>query len=572
MASFVTGIDLGSRSVRVLQGKRKGTAFVPTRYLTKEHGLTKESGERPADALAQLLKDTKTSAKLARFGLTGKDTILRFSQVPRLTDAQLRNLMKFEIDELSQQAGGNLASDFNLLPIPPSVTGDDTVLVALARNESLEGTVAALKGTGGSVGSFTPNAVALYDAFLKLGSVGEDGVLLANIGEENTDVAIVLGPDLAYARNISGGGKLFTDAIAQRFQCDTGEAEDMKRDFVNLAPHAQNRYKSPQEEKVTKALLGPAGQFASLLQSTATLAKAQLKLPDLRVTRAFLCGGGSRLLGFGEYLAASTNWKVQLFDPLESLDLGSLPTEERAALERERHEAVVAIGLALASAEPTLYRMDILPAAIAKKRRFAERTSWIIAAGALAAVYLGAEFAMGQSLAADAKEISGEVSREAKKRTDIHEKAIKLIGDSGREIKGRNTTLSEAAADLELRAASGASILALDRALRLILPPDFWITKLELKVDKDPRPQLAALDARRPIVHIKGRGRTGAERVNEAFAMFTTKLAELLRTQVVQFPLSKDKGFEFELFVNLVPLTQPEGAEQKGDAKNDPKK
>lgn len=552
--------------MRLLQGRRKGNAFVPTRYITKEHG------ERPADALAQLLKETRTSAKLARFGITGKDTILRFSQVPRLTDAQLRNLMKFEIDELAQQAGGNLASDFNLLPIPPSVTGDDTVLVALARNEALEATVAALRGTSASVGSFTPNAVALYDAFLKLGSVGEDGVLLANIGDENTDVAIVLGPDLAYARNISGGGKLFTDAIASRFQSSAAEAEDMKREFVNLAPHAQNRYKSPQEEKVTKALLGPAGQFASLLQSTATLAKAQLKLPDLRIKRALLCGGGSRLLGFTEYLSASTGWEVRAFDPLESLDLGSLPPEERAALERERYEAVITLGLALASSERGLYRLDILPAAIAKKRRFLERTSWVVAAGAVAAIYLGAEFAVGQSLASDAREISTSVTSEARKKTEVHEKAVKLIGDPGREIKGRIVALSEAATELELRAATGASVAAMDRALRLLLPPDFWITKLQLKVDKDSRPQLGALDTRRPILYIKGRGRQGAERINESFAAFTTKLSTLLGTQVVQMPNTTAKGFEFELYVNLVPVVPPSAdAPQDGKAVHDEK-
>ncbi|MFN0206715.1 MAG: pilus assembly protein PilM [Planctomycetota bacterium] len=566
MASVATGIDPGTRAVRVLQGKRKGSAFVPTRFIKYEHS------QAPASALAALFREYKISAKGARIGLTGRDTILRFSQVPRLTDVQLRNLMKFEIDELAQQAGGNLASDFNLLPIPPSLTGDDTVLVALARNEALEATVTALAGTSASVGSFTPNAVALYDAFLKLGSVGEDGVLIANIGDENTDVAIVLGPDLAFARNLSGGGKLFTDAIAQRMNCDITEAEEMKHSSVNLAPNAQHRYKSPQEERVTKALLGPAGQFASLLQSTAALAKAQLKIPDLRISRVLLCGGGSRLLGFGEYLAASTGWNVSFFDPLESLDLASMPTEERAALEQDRYESVVAIGLALASSEKGLYRLDILPAAIAKKRRFYEKTSWIIAAGTLATAYLGAELLIGKALASDAREIATAEAREMKKRSDVHEKTVKLVGDAGREIKGKNSEQAELATELELRAAAGPSLVIFDRALRSILPPDFWITKFELRMDKDPRPQLGAAETRRPILYIKGRGRQDVQKINESFGAFTTKISELLRAEPIQNPsISKSgSGFEFELFMNLVPVSRP--APAADGAESDPAK
>ena len=356
-----------------------------------------------------------------------------------------------------------------------------------------------MRGTGAGIGSFTPNAVALYDSFLKLGSVAEDGVLIANVGDENTDVAIVLGPDLAFARNLSGGGRLFTDAIRQRFGVDDEQAEEMKRTLANLSPNAKGRYTSPQEEKVTNAMLGPAGQFASLLQSTAALAKAQLKLPELKIQRALLCGGGSRLLGFGEYLAATTGWQVQLFDPLESMELGSLPTEERAELERDRFEAVVALGLALASAETGLYRLDILPEAIVRKRRFLERTSFVIAAVVLAAGYLGAEAYFTSALATDARTTANAVSREVKQRQAVNDKTLEILGDPNNGVPGRNAELAEIATELEVRAAAGASLLAVDRALRNLLPSDLWITKEIMKIDRDAaRPDLGAKDLPSP--------------------------------------------------------------------------
>jgi len=552
MASVFTGVDLGSHTVRVLQGRMKGTAFVPTRFLARERA----EGESAEQALADLLSSAKVKAPAARIGLTGSSVILRYSQVPKLTDVQLKNLMRFEIDELSQQYGGSFASDFNLLPIPPGVTGDDTVLIALARNESLDAVTSAVARASSSIGAFTPNGVALYDAFLKLGSVGEDGVLLANIGEENTDVAIVVGPDLAFARSVSQGGRKLTAAIQERLGFDAERAEEAKRALVNLAPAAKGRYKTPQEEKVTNALLGAAGEFASLLRSTALLAKEQLKLPELRITRAFLCGGGSRLLGLPEYLSAATGWNVALLDPLETLDLGSLPAEERAALEEQRHEAVVSLGLALATADRGLYRIDILPEALVKKRRFLERTSWLIAAGALAGVSLGAEAVVRKGLGDDAARVAADSMREAKQIRDIHDKTLKLVG--GAEVAGANPALAETATDLELRASIGQSLLLLDRGLRHGLHPDLWVVKTALKIDKSPLPDLKTGDLRRPLIIVSGRGREGAERIDTSFRSSTEKLTEMFPgLGMVQTSKMSQKGFEWEITLNFFPVAPP---------------
>lgn len=549
--ALATGIDAGTSGVRIAQGRVRRDAFVLTRYLSRPC-----DGARPADVLADLLKETKLRAPRARLGVTGRDTMLRYSQVPRLADAQLRSLMKFEIEELTTQAGGNLASDFNLLPIPPGVTGDDTVLVALARNDALESASAALKETRASVGAFTPNAVALYDAFLKLGAVADDGVLLANVGAENTDVAILLGPDLAFARNLSAGGNLFTQALRERFGVDDARAEDMKRSLANLAPSAKGKFGSPQEEKVSNALLGAAGQFASLLQSTVTLAKSQLKQPDLRVERVLLCGGGARLLGLPDHLAAATGWRAQLFDPLESIDLGALPTEERADLERDRFEAPVALGLALASAERGLYRLDVLPERLIRRRRLLERTSFLAAAGVLAAGYLVADAVVTANLRSESTAAASVAQREAKQKKGVHEQAVQLAGTEG--TPGRNAALADAATEYEGRAAVGASLLAVDRALRQHLPSDLWITKIRVALDRDAQhPNVQAVDLARPIVTIEGRGREGAEKVEQVFQTLTTKLVEQFPSMGFWQAPRRAKGFEFTLWINLAPAAKP---------------
>src|SRR6185436_6042053 len=73
MAGLATGIDIGTRAVRIVQGKRKGTAFAPTRYISRPRA----EGETAAAALEQALAEAKIRAPRARIGITGRETILR---------------------------------------------------------------------------------------------------------------------------------------------------------------------------------------------------------------------------------------------------------------------------------------------------------------------------------------------------------------------------------------------------------------------------------------------------------------------------------------------------------------
>src|SRR6185295_17590575 len=112
----------------------------------------------------------------ARVGLTGRDVNIRYTRVPRVPDWQLRNLMRFEVEEIGDQSGSGVASDFNLLPALPEVEGEDVVLLAMAREGLLDAHAAGVRAVGGSVEAFTPNAIALYNAFLRYGVVQDETV------------------------------------------------------------------------------------------------------------------------------------------------------------------------------------------------------------------------------------------------------------------------------------------------------------------------------------------------------------------------------------------------------------
>lgn len=493
MATTGTGIDIGLRSAKALRGQFKGGTFHASAFSVGEHDV-----ERLEDGWAGFQPSFKPTN--ARVGLTGKDVNLRYTRVPRVPDWQLRKLMHFEVTEIGDQSGSEVASDFNLLPELPEVEGEDIVLLAMARESLLNEHIEGLGKAGGSLDSFSPSAVALYVAWTHYGVVQDDTVLIANIGHEHVDVVIARGPDLLFARNLSGGSKLFDDAIAQRLSVNAKQAEQLKREYTTLVPGA--RYATPNHERASRAAQGAAGQLLSLLQSAAMFAKSQLKISGLKLDRVMLCGGGSALEGLPEYLSNGMGVRAELFDPFRVVDTSKLEPEVADELEAFRLESVVALGLATMGSDKDAYSLEVLPAAVAKRRAFWGGSALLIAAAVLAVAYLG-------WFAFDAKRDAAAIGLRARSMNSRLSRA-KSTDQATRELLDSNAELSKVVQEMQTTAGMGEQLA---RGLTFLgdhLPGDFWVTRLtgewgqdvELGVERGADP--------RPMLEVRGRVRESA--------------------------------------------------------------
>jgi type IV pilus assembly protein PilM len=382
MPRTVTGVDIGRRTTKFLRGHWKDNTFHATRFAVSHHA---------EGSVAAAWKASELDFKLgeSRVGLTGRDVNIRYTRVPRVPDWQLRKLMRFEVEEIGGQSGAEVASDFNVLPNLPEVEGEDVVLLAMARESLLDEHLEGLTALGGKIDAFTPLAIALYNAWLRFGSIEDQTVLLANIGHENLDVILVRGPDLLFARNLSGGSSLFDTSIAERFGVSPRKAEELKREFATL--DTGGTFKDGNQEKASRAAQAAAGQLLSLLQSTVMFCKSQVNLTGLRVDKVLLCGGGSALKGLPRYLQSALNVPVELFEPLGVVDTTKLPQEDRELFEQHALEAVAVLGLATMASDPDSYSIEILPRKVAAARQFVQGTVFLILAGVLAAGFLGYE-------------------------------------------------------------------------------------------------------------------------------------------------------------------------------------
>ncbi len=532
MPRLASGIDVGTRGARLIEGRWKGGTFHASAFAWAENPAA-----RPAGGYRALAVRKKPAP--ARVGLTGRDLNIRYTRVPRVPEWQLEKLMRFEAMDVGEQSGAGIASDFNLLPELPEIEGEDVVLLAMAREELLEEHLEGLSALGARLDAFSPNALALYNAFLRYGVVQDENVLLANVGHENLDVALCRGPDLLFARNLSGGSRMFDQAIAERFGVSEARAEDVKRRMVDLTPGA--RHADSNAEKASRAVQAAAGQLLSLLQSAVLFSKSQLKIPGLSIDRVLLCGGGAKLRGLAEYLRQGMGVPVERFDPFRVVEVGGLPPEEAELLAEHADEAVIALGLATMASDPEAYSVEILPAAVRRRREFWGRTAFLVAAGLLAVLYLGWE-AWSQSRALEATRAeSARLSRELRRAKSRHEETAALLEENAR--------LEELVTELWVTAGTGEQVARVLDALERVLPREFWLTRLSSHPSADEELGLSR-EAERPVVSIAGRAREGTRSMAVLYERLLADARAALPGAALKAAPSP-RGTQFEMDVTL---------------------
>lgn len=485
MAGKAVAVDPGHHTLKAIAIKDTKNGVTVTRF----GAVPRKDGASGLASLGMPLKG-------AVVGLAGRDMNLRYTQVPPSPDWQLRNLMELEIADLSTQSGGELSADFNVLPITDEEGGMDTVLMALARNEALGVVADLVASAGGKVSGHIPNCIALYNAYLRC-SPPQDGdalVALACVGYESMDVALVRGHDLLFARNLSSGTKVLDDAIASAFNVSPRKAESLKHDLLDLDPASRGKFASGQAEKVTMAAGGAANVLVSAIQSSVAFCQSQTKIQGLSLDKVLLCGGGARLRGVRGMLRESLRCPVETFDPFEHTDLSALPAADAEQLEAMRLEAVVALGLALTKSDPELYSLEILPESVKRRQRFLSRTIYNVGAGVIGAALLGLTAMQGQSELGAAEQASRGAARQRSRIESVHEEAAQIV-----EANSKARAVTGA---LAVKAVPLNGLLRTMRALQETLPPELWITSIEVR-----KQTAGAKGGDQPLIEIKGDGK-----------------------------------------------------------------
>lgn len=544
------GIDEGSATWKAVEVELKEGALVPVAAAVLPAG----DGSPDPAAVAAALKAGAIKSRQPVLGLTGKDLVIKYQQVPPVADFQLKKIVAFELEEIRKQSGDELAADFNVMPSRADLTSDDIVLMALSREQRIEERSVALQLAGVTARHFTPNAVALFHSFRAFGPATSGDVMVVAIGKTSTDMALLRDGDLLYARSVGTGGDALTDALAGEFGVSKAKAESLKRELGDLRPRDKRGGLSQQAEKVSYALENAAGRLFSMVQSTVQLAKGQMQLNQFELAKVWITGGSAAMRGLDEYLAGSLGVPVQRFDPLG--DAG-IAVEGAGTL-----DLAVAAGLAVMAADSQAWSVELLTGAERRKREWKSKHLFTAAALVAVVAYLGIYAWQCQVRFEIADKAAVRLGGEQRKRT--------ANKDAVERLRVERAELAAKVDHLEKRKAAGDSLV---RALGLLatgLPEDLWVTNLELEL-LESKGQARDKVAKKPLIVVDGAGKSrGTRAADESFSAFVESVRSLdaksdwRPAEFVESPAQKGGQIEYRL--NLSWLAEPTAPKDEDDA------
>ena len=246
--SAMLGLDIGTNSIKVAEAKMTkdgvtitglGVARTPEGVIENEVIVDPQTLGK---AIKALLNECSIKTKKCVSSVAGQSrVVLRVIEVPKMTDEELAETMKWEIERYVPFAPNEVVKDFHTLDTPGSDPDAQQmeVLLAVAQQELIDTHVKALTAAGLQPVAIDVEPLAAGRALIDSGpdEVKQQGVAIVGIGATNSDLTFFENGVLTYPSPPFGiAGVNFTREISEALGQTIEQAEMTKKEYavVNL--------------------------------------------------------------------------------------------------------------------------------------------------------------------------------------------------------------------------------------------------------------------------------------------------------------------------------------------------
>lgn len=259
-AGPLIGIDIGSQQIKIaeLRPGKNGLAVTALGLGPTPMGVIQNNiiTDPPlmGKAIKQLMRESGITVKRAVGCISGQNAVvIRLIEVPRMTDAELKETMKWEVERHVPFAPSETVLDYQPL-VPRSADAASgpnmEVLLAVAQQDAVNNYLDTLFAAGLDPVAIDIEPLAVSRAILDLDGGRPvvrpqplpgapfldtgyaETVAIINIGASNTDIAIFQNGQLTFPRPLPLAGDSLTRAIAEAMQYSVEQAERVKRDYA----------------------------------------------------------------------------------------------------------------------------------------------------------------------------------------------------------------------------------------------------------------------------------------------------------------------------------------------------
>ncbi|MEN6627583.1 MAG: type IV pilus assembly protein PilM [Candidatus Sumerlaeia bacterium] len=378
-AKHPIGVDIGTHSVKVVQMRRTGDGYELESVAQCEIWPGGEASEDPSArraaktaALKRALEEGQIKARHAVSAVCGESIIVRYLQLPRMPEDELKKALQWEAEEYIPFRLNEVNLDSMILGEMDD--GDHAkmdVLLVSAKKDLVEEHVSIIREAGLEPRIVDVDSFAFLNCFEVNYNPGIDECLaLINIGSSMTSINIYGHGRTRFSRDIPIGGDTITQAIRSRLNCSWTEAERLKIELGAPSPQKSSPQDTTQMGSLLDNIRGAVeglsgGGSADSREATASMAIGNIlnnllsegrrsveffesQYRGQNVGRVVLGGGTAKLRNLTDYFESEMRLPVEIIDPLKRVRVGKIPNSK--SLEEYRHMLGVSIGLGIRGA------------------------------------------------------------------------------------------------------------------------------------------------------------------------------------------------------------------------------
>ena len=332
----VIGIDIGTSAIKAVVIAVNADGILELNSWAIERI---EGGDVKA-ALSVVLKRVGFTSQVPVTSVSGKGTLIRYIDMPRMPLEDLRKSFTYDLDKYFPFDPQSIYTDCFILD-RQNKDKRMSVLVAAVKKEMVDERIKLFKEVGMELSHITINSIATANAFERLGppkipppvagpvppEVGQAKAIL-DIGGAVSNILVIKDISPCFTRDIFIGSQEITKHIANILGVDAAQADWLK--------HVPG-------ERSVEVMAACEAALSQLVAEIRLSLDYFMTEKNFQVDELFLLGGGSLLKGIEAVFEKSLGIPVKTWNPLAGLRLG--PLVDASQTQAFSAQLGVAIGL-----------------------------------------------------------------------------------------------------------------------------------------------------------------------------------------------------------------------------------
>lgn len=349
MLNFLTlkeetfGLDITDLSLKIVKLEKKNKSFDLASYnqVDIKPGIIEEGVIKNEEALIKIIKTAcanvkgkKLNTKYVIASLPEEKSFLQVIQMPKMKEKELMSAVPFQAENYIPLPINDVYLDFQTIsPVKNYLSYLDVLIVAIPK-KIVDSYVSCFKKAGLIPFVLEVESEAIVRALIKK-EVSASPLILINFGKNNTDFIIFSDYSIRFTCSIPISSQQLTTAISEDLKIDLNKAEKLK---IN-----------GDSKKILQAMTPLLNDLTAQIQKYLNFyhdhSSGERLLPDGKIEKILLCGGGANLKGLPEFFSKNLGIPTELGNPWINFLLKRKQPDN--AINKNILSFTTAIGLAL---------------------------------------------------------------------------------------------------------------------------------------------------------------------------------------------------------------------------------